>query len=256
MDIKLSIIIPYYNTKAYCDELLEKLDPQMTSAVQVILVDDGSDIPYEPEYGWVELYRQENGGVSSARNFGLKKVKGEYVTFMDSDDLVSDDYIESIMAQIDKGPDYIWLSWQAFGGWDGGKILKTLDDQFDPWNCCVWTRVYKSAIAQRFQFNEIKLIAEDAEYVRLVERECTTKAIVDHPIYFYRSNTENSLTKRFNKGELNTQRIVYYYKHIRKDMTWLLDEIKEADKYSEVIVMTDRNDIAELYDICMVLKPQ
>ena len=69
--MKLSIIIPYYNVKPYTDELLDRLAPQITDEVEVILVDDGSKEIYETQYKeWCTVYRQKNKGVSAARNKG------------------------------------------------------------------------------------------------------------------------------------------------------------------------------------------
>ena len=77
--IKLSIIIPYYNCKGYTDELLSCLNKQITNEVEVIVIDDGSDIPFETEYSWVTIIHQENGGPSAARNTGLDNAIGEYI---------------------------------------------------------------------------------------------------------------------------------------------------------------------------------
>lgn len=90
---KLSIIIPYYNTKEYTDKLLDILDKQITNEIEILLIDDGSDIPYSTDYEWVNLFYKDNGGVSSARNLGLDKASGEYIGFIDSDDEVWNGYL-------------------------------------------------------------------------------------------------------------------------------------------------------------------
>ena len=77
--IKLSIIIPYYNCKKYLDELLDCLAPQITDAVEVIIVDDGSDQKYKTAYEWAKVYRKCNGGAGSARNKGIEASNGEYI---------------------------------------------------------------------------------------------------------------------------------------------------------------------------------
>ena len=97
---KLSIIIPTYNCKDYTDELLSCLDKQMTDEVEVIVIDDGSKIPYETEYKWVNLIHKSNGGPASSRNTGLNKATGEYIAFIDGDDLVSDNYISALLKKI------------------------------------------------------------------------------------------------------------------------------------------------------------
>jgi len=242
----------------YIYDLLKVLALQISKEVEVIVIDDGSDSPVriktEPH---TRIIRQENGGVSKARNRGLDEAKGEYVAFIDADDLVTIDYIESIMKAIEENPDYIYLSWKTLPeGWQQEVILQSNEATFPPFNLCCWNRVYKRSMIGDTRFNEAKFIAEDAEFIRKVNEKGKKRATVTHPVYLYRSSTPNSLTKRFSAGELETKRLVIHYRHITKDMTEVLEKAKEADKDSEVIVMTMQNDIPELAEYAMILKPQ
>lgn len=250
----LSIIIPYYNAKVYTDELLNELSGQMTKDVEVILVDDGSDEPYTTDYEWVKVIRQKNGGASKARNTGLDNATGKYIAFIDADDMVSERYIERILDKIDTEHfDYCYLSWRTIGnGWRCEVKLNTIDDKFPSFNLCVWNRIYKRDLIGDTRFNEHKKIAEDAEFIRGIENG--RKSFIPEYMYYYRSDVPNSLTKRFRDGKLETQRVVYYYPTITKDMD-LLEEVKATDRYAEVIIMTARNDQPELERYAMVLPP-
>ena len=252
--MKLSIIIPYYNAKVYTDELLNELSGQITKDVEVILVDDGSDEPYTTDYEWVKVIRQKNGGASKARNTGLDNATGEYIAFIDADDMVSERYIERILDKIDTEHfDYCYLSWRTIGnGWRCEVKLNTIDDKFPSFNLCVWNRIYKRDLIGDTRFNEHKKIAEDAEFIRGIENGI--KSFIPEYMYYYRSDVPNSLTKRFRDGKLETQRVVYYYPTITKDMD-LLEEVKATDRYAEVIIMTARNDQPELERYAMVLPP-
>lgn len=253
----LSIIIPYYNAKEYTDELLSLLDKQIdTEEIEVLLIDDGSKEEYTANYDWLKIIRQDNGGASAARNTGLDNAIGEYISFIDSDDLISDNYIETILNKIkEEHFDYMFLSWDSFGGWNTTTILKSVDDEFPDWNLCVWNRVYKRELIGNIRFNIKKLIAEDAQFIRAVQTNCKKKSFTDKILYHYRSNTPNSLTKRFANGDLSTERIVYYYNKITKDMQYLIDDVKLLDKYAEVIIMTNDNQLPELKNYAMVMKP-
>lgn len=250
----LSIIIPYYNAKVYTDELLKELSGQVTKDVEVILVDDGSDEPYATDYEWVRVIRQKNGGASKARNTGLDNATGEYIAFIDADDMVSERYIERIMDKIKTEHfDYCYLSWRTIGnGWRCEVKLNTINDKFPSFNLCVWNRIYKRDLIGDTRFNEKKKIAEDAEFIRDIESG--KKSFIPEYMYYYRSDVPNSLTKRFRDGKLETQRVVYYYPTITKDMD-LLEEVKATDRYAEVIIMTARNDQPELERYAMVLPP-
>ena len=251
--MKLSIIIPYYNVEPYTNELLDCLAPQITDEVEVILIDDGSDKPFKTDYEWCQVYRQENGGASSARNAGLERAKGEYVTFIDSDDLVADDYVKQILA---KTPfDYLDMSWRSLAGESAQYFAKlnSIHDKLN--NPSAVTRAWNRAFIGDVRFNENKQVAEDAEFTQTLIPRAKRRAVITDYLYFYRTSTPNSLTKRFVNGQTDTKRIVYYYNRVTKDMIGLLDEIKEEYKHHEVYLLTNRCEIPELYQYANVEKP-
>ena len=256
-EIELSIIIPCYNAEPYINELLDALRPQITTNVQVLVIDDGSKIPFKTNYKWVKVIRQNNAGASAARNTGLDNAVGEYIAFIDADDLVASDYISTIIQKIRKEKfDYCYLSWRTLpGGWQQSVKLETIYDKFPPFNLCVWNRIYRKDMIGNVRFNTKKLIAEDAEFIRAVKEQDKKKAFISDFMYFYRSSTPDSLTKRFANGEVNTKRVVYHYPHVTSDMTYLIKEFEETDKEAEIILMTDQNDIPELANYAMILKP-
>ncbi len=96
--MKLSIIIPVYNTSKYLTKCLDSLLAQTIKEVEFLFVDDGSsdnsvDIikEYMKKDKRIKLFEKENGGAATARNYGIKKAVGEYIAFADSDDYVSHD---------------------------------------------------------------------------------------------------------------------------------------------------------------------
>lgn len=251
----LSIIIPAYNAEPYIDQLINKLKPQITDEVEVLVIDDGSRFPYISPYEEIKVVRQENGGASAARNKGLDLARGEYIAFVDADDLVSDDYVPIVLDKIKKEQfDYCYISWEAFGSWRQQVVIKNIDDTFPSWNLCVWNRIYKKSLIGTTRFNLKKLIAEDAEFIRNIEKG--KKSYISKILYKYRSDTPNSLTKRFNEGKLKTKRIVYYFDEIKSDMEYLVDEAKAADVDAEVIFLTNKNNLPELEKYAMVMTPR
>ena len=92
--IKLSVIIPVYDIKGYLHQCIDSLICDRTD-YEILLIDDGSNDgsavicdEYAEKYGFVKVFHKQNGGVSSARNFGLHKAEGEYVYFVDGDDWI------------------------------------------------------------------------------------------------------------------------------------------------------------------------
>lgn len=253
----LSIIIPAFNAEPYIHELLRILEPQVTEEVEVIVVDDGSKKPLELSQSWIRLIRQENKGASAARNTGLDAARGDYIAFIDADDLISDKYVETIInkAKTDKF-DYCYMSWKAFGGWNMVVKLKSVEDKFPPFNLCVWNRVYKRSMIGDVRFNVKKTCAEDAQFIREVKEQGKKKSFIPDFMYFYRSNAKDSLTKRAKAGNVEATRVVYYFREVTKDMTYLIEEFKELNADTEVILMTTRNEIPELEDYAMIIPPQ
>lgn len=99
--MKYSIIIPVYNSEASIDKCLESVLIQTFSDFEVIIIDDGSSDnslniceEYAEKDDRFRVFHQENRGVSAARNFGLREARGEYLVFLDSDDTISDSYLE------------------------------------------------------------------------------------------------------------------------------------------------------------------
>ncbi len=107
--VKLSFIVPVYNVASYLCKCVDSLLQQDYEKFEVILVDDGSpdECPvicdqYAAKYDNVCALHQVNGGLSAARNAGLKVAKGEYVCFVDSDDFWEENVLGGLMGQIER----------------------------------------------------------------------------------------------------------------------------------------------------------
>lgn len=240
----LSIIITYYNKNPYTNELMDVLKDQITDDVEVVLIDDGSAVPFETQYSWCRVIRKENGGVSSARNAGIENTTGEYISFIDGDDLVDRSFVRQILSKIPF--DFLDMSWRTLPG--GDNFFAKLESERDRLsNPSAVTRVWNRAYIGDRRFNEQKDAAEDAEFTRdLISNFKAKRAVITDYMYFYRTKTPNSLTDRFMNGLTETKRIVYYFKTVKPDMRYLIDEILEENKKNEVILLTERCEIPEL----------
>lgn len=107
MESLISVIIPVYNTESYIGVCLESLVKQTYTNFEVLMIDDGSTDnsgricqEYTESDSRFHYYRKENGGVSSARNLGIEYSRGDYLTFVDSDDWVEEDYLEVLYSAL------------------------------------------------------------------------------------------------------------------------------------------------------------
>lgn len=105
--IKVSVILPVYNSEKYISKTLESLINQSLKEIEIICINDGSKDAtiqilqeFEKKDNRIKIIDKENQGVWKARMDGIKKAKGEYITFMDSDDYVKKNFLESLYINI------------------------------------------------------------------------------------------------------------------------------------------------------------
>lgn len=105
----ISVIVPVYKVEKYLAICIESIMKQTYKDFELILVDDGSPDKcpqlcdkYAEKYSNIMVLHKTNGGLSEARNYGVAFAKGEYITFVDSDDYVSNDYLENLISLLDR----------------------------------------------------------------------------------------------------------------------------------------------------------
>lgn len=186
--MRLSIIIPYHNTYELTRKLLSVLVPQLTEEVEVIIINDCDDIDFNSS-DMRTIFTKSNGTASKPRNIGLDNAKGKYITFIDSDDLISEDYIAKILSKIESSSfDYCFFSWK-YNGIRKDEVI--INDNPPTWNCSVWNCIYKRETIGNERFNEEMKVAEDYDF-NLRVRKGKKENITDI-LYFYNNNRKNSL---------------------------------------------------------------
>lgn len=188
-NMKLSIVIPYWETFDLTEKLLKELSIQMRNGVEVILIDDGCNeteldsLKYKLHFHQLKIiHLGENKGLSYARNVGIDEAKGKYIAFIDSDDQITMDYIDRLLQLIEEhNEDIIYFNWADF---NENAIIRHPD------NYAVWKAIYKNEIVPKFdeskRFNEDVFFQEDLGKMEL------TKYYYDRVLYIYNSNREGS----------------------------------------------------------------
>lgn len=105
----ISVIVPVYNVEAFLPKCLESIINQTYKNIEIILVDDGSTDNsgkicdfYKIQDKRIKVIHKFNGGISSARNYGLKVIRGEYILFVDSDDWLDENHIQTLALYTNK----------------------------------------------------------------------------------------------------------------------------------------------------------
>lgn len=112
--MRFSVVIPVYNKADTILETVRSVLAQSCEDREIVIVDDGSsdalETMLEPVHGQIRLIRQQNAGVSAARNRGIQESRGEYVCFLDADDLWLPDHLTTLSSAIDARPETRFLS--------------------------------------------------------------------------------------------------------------------------------------------------
>lgn len=219
----ISIIVPVYNVEKYLKKCVNSIINQTYTDFELILVDDGStDNSREicDEYLLIDrrikVFHKENGGLSSARNMGLKKAKGEFLTFIDSDDIINKKYLEIMMKTInDNQSDVIICNYERFSNEDeisdtsskeklniinytGTAIMYCyFDNNIDKarYVSSCW-KLYKSSLFHNIEFPIGRLFEDEFTIYKILLRANKITEI-DTKLYYYRINY-NGITQNLN----------------------------------------------------------
>lgn len=190
--VKLSIVIPYYKCYDYTKKLLDILVPQLTDETEVVLVDDGCNETRLDEFKDKIniIHLKENGGAGHSYNTGIEACKGQYIGFIDADDSVSNDYIETLLWGINDNPtDVIYMDWQDVST---GAIIRRPD------NYAPWKAIYKSEITPRFC--EENFFHPDVAFYDELKRKGFNRSYVDKVLYYYNPQRPGNLSERNKEG--------------------------------------------------------
>ena len=119
----ISVVIPIFNAEKYLRECLDGLLAQTYTDFELVLVDDGSSDEslkicksYKQKDKRIKIFHKNNGGASDSRNYGIDKVSGDYLCFVDSDDIVSKDYLIDLYNSIDHHTDFVMSNFYYIDG--------------------------------------------------------------------------------------------------------------------------------------------
>lgn len=252
---KLSIILPIYNVEEYLREAIESIITQSFTDIEVLLINDGS-IDNSPaicdEFALIDdrikVFHQMNSGVSAARNLGLDKAQGEYVTFLDPDDyLLSKEMYTTIFSAIDNDIDFVHFGYyiDEFSITYQPKILgrinkdtfldkvfsdfvgKKTDHFYDTITslATVWSIIIRRDIIGETRFENIKLTEDKIFFFDLVF-QAKNFFLFDNVFYFYRKNNKSATRKYLPNRSVFLQQS---NNHIKK----LLDKNNRYKQYKE-----------------------
>ena len=213
---KISIIVPVYNVEKYIKKCLDTLVNQTLNEIEIIVVNDGSKDnsqkiidEYSKKYKNIKSFIKENGGLSSARNFGVAHATGEYIAFVDSDDYVEANMYELLCKKADEDDadvvvcsyNYVYetkiqpktLNSEVFGT----NVIKSPDIlQFS--KSFAWNKIYRHSFYKKNNFIFPDQWFEDSAIMYEILALANKVSIVNIPLYYYRKEREGAITYTVN----------------------------------------------------------
>lgn len=205
--IMISIIIPVYNAVNYLQETVECILSQTYYDFELILINDGStdgsaELCDELAKldSRIRVVHKENGGVASARNRGLDEAKGEYIGWVDSDDIISPNMFQTMydallkydadIVQCSHVRELEKLQTEYPTKLSGFEVLNTVDSLKRIYrshytnSCALWSKIYKSSLFENLRFTEGTAFEDDEIVPQLFERSKKT-VFFEVPLYCY-----------------------------------------------------------------------
>ncbi len=220
----VSIIIPVYNVEKYVKRCFKSVSEQTYQNIEIIVVDDGSTDSSGKlcdEFSRAEkravVIHKENGGLSSARNVGMKMAKGEYITFLDSDDFLALDFVEKAMLLCEKNSAEIAILDMAYidessneeinGNANDEVVVLSREDAIKEslyqkmFSCCAPGKMYRKTTLEGIEFPLNKL-SEDLAVCHLILNNANSVVYSKRIGYYYRQQ-QNSIMHVFNSRRLD-----------------------------------------------------
>lgn len=233
--MKISIIIPVYNAERYIDKCINSVISQTHQNWELILINDGSTDrslqvceKYQNIDNRIKVFNKVNEGVSKARNYGINQAKSEYLTFIDSDDYIEQDFLTTLISNVTY--DFVSLSHKRFGKENSIKTLKrnyafclpedfsdivSRKDNVSLFVLYPWGKLFKMSIIKRFniKFCENLKLAEDSLFVITYLSYCQSAVFLPDVLYNYYITQSVSKKYIFDYETYNVHK-EYYHKEL------------------------------------------
>ncbi len=240
---KVSVIVPVYNVEKYLNRCITALINQTLTDLQIIIVNDGSTdnseniiLQYKKDHENIMYLKKENGGLSSARNFGLMYATGDYIAFLDSDDYIERTTYEKMYNKaIHQNSDYVECDfyWQYPNEkkQDIGYRYKDKKEMFEKARVVAWNKLIKRDIIinNKIAF-PMGLYYEDVEFFYKLLPHINKFSFVKEPLIYYTQREDSMVNKQDSRTShifIVLNNVINYYKS-----NGLYEEYKDQIEYT------------------------
>lgn len=248
MNLVVSVIVPIYKVEKYLNQCLDSILNQTYRNLQIILINDGSPDScrlicegYCKKDERFELINKTNGGLASARNAGLNKVKGDFIVCVDSDDWIEPNMIEILLKNmLDYKADMSVCSF--YEAHANGVKKETFTNKIEilsqedaiqkvispgKFYGFAWNKMYKTDLIASQRYDESILKGEDSPFSCEYILKCEKIVVQDIPLYHYRVDSVSISRSTFNAGKMS----------VLNSYQMIIDMLKAHDYSDEIIDM-------------------
>ena len=242
----ISIIVPVYNVEKYVEKCINSIINQTYKNLQIILVDDGSKDnsgkicdEFKLKDNRIEVIHKNNGGLSDARNAGLKLAKGDYIGFVDSDDYIEADMYETLYNLIKKNNSdisivsfYEMYNGKVIGVRKSNELLEfskieaikelLIDTRIQSY---AWNKLFKKSLFENIEFPTNKNFEDIATTLLLFEK-ANKVTLLEEPKYYYLRRDDSII------GDRNFKTYKDYLDVIYDKYIYLDGKYQELDLYN------------------------
>ena len=214
----ISVIVPVYNVEKYLRNCLDTIINQTYKDLEIILVDDGSKDSsglicdeYAKRDSRIKVIHKENGGLSSARNTGLEIAKGDYIAFIDSDDVIEIDMYEKLLNSletfnsdvsmcgckiVDENNNILYQDVLENDIYDINDILENIVLTL---KTSAWNKLFKKEIINGIRFPDGRVHGEDLIFILKILNKNIKFSLIEDTCYHYIKHTNSITTGKFSK---------------------------------------------------------
>ena len=285
----LSVVMPIYNVERFLPDSIESvISKKYYDDIEILLIDDGSTDgsktvckSYSIKYNNISYFYKENGGLSDARNFGLRKATAEYVFFFDSDDMLLDHAIDEIYETLNNNKPQV-LIWDAMiideenrildnsaetyylhnglcsnQKYSGLDFIKYQINDHNDYVTTVWLGAYnRELLISNNLFFEKGLLHEDELWTQKVLLNTENLIYVDKKWYLYRIRSNSIMNSTSKNKERNLSSLIYSYNSLYSYINWKIDDTDKktmllaniTKRYLNSLVHYDVTNYKKLYN--------
>ena len=219
---KVSIVIPVYNVAKYLRKCMDSVLAQTYSSLEIILVDDGSPDEsgeicdsYAQQDSRVVVIHQQNAGAANAKNAGLDRATGDYITFIDSDDYVEPDWIERLVDTAEKhGADVVECDFdkvyqnrvEIANQYPESRVFTAeeyLEQYLGNWTCSLfWNKLFCAKLLPDIRFRRERRCIDDEFFTYKVVSRATRIVRIQDVLYHYRQRMSSAISNTKNQMQI------------------------------------------------------